>query len=619
MARVPQETIDQIRDRADILDIVSDYVELRRRGRNFFGLCPFHQEKTPSFSVAPDKQIFHCFGCGTGGNAITFLMEYEKISFFEALQKLAQRTGIELVTHQDDNRKEFFSYLYDVHAMANELYRKNLESDSGKPVRQYLEDRGLEPETLKQFAIGLSITSWKQLYTLVKSKNLPDDVIDKCGLFTKTEKGTFDRFRGRLMFPIANLAGRVVAFAGRDLEILSSPSPSPSGPRTTGGPQAKYINSPETPIYHKSELLYGLWVTKDAIRKQRSLIVVEGYMDFLQLYQNGVENVVATSGTALTETHVSQIRKFAHTAFLAYDGDDSGRKAAIAAGYNLLRGGITPEVVSLPDGSDPDSWVKSTGVKPLLEAIEASSDLLEFHLEHTTVDLSRPAHRSRLARDIVDELSGIRDDITRHHTVKQLAELLAVDEVVLMRMLAERSRRVWTVHKEKEGVREDSSPRDRMGMDLSSSTERAQMEIVSLLASGDTEIVGLLKKHVNLNHFSHPVMKSLAQYLLPTVEKEGAVDLSGALDRFQAKSDRDLASKVLFEASPHGDPQRVAVDCLITLEQSPLKRSISEQRIRLRELEKNGEDSSPALQNVVKLQEQLKALDLKKAELLNPS
>lgn len=619
MARISQDIIDTIRDTADILDIITDYVELKRRGRNFFGLCPFHTEKTPSFSVAPDKQIFHCFGCGIGGNVITFLMEYEKISFVEALQKLAQRYGIDLKFQQDETSREFFSNLYNIHNLAVEVYQKNLISPSGDRVRQYLERRGLFSETLERFSIGLSGKEWNHLYSLVKSKKFPDDVIDQCGLFIKSEKGTFDRFRDRLIFPITNLAGRVVAFAGRDLDSESDASqpallkreqagPLPTPTKSGESRRAKYLNSSETPIYHKSEILYGLSETKDAIRKERSVIIVEGYTDFLQLYQNNIRHAVATSGTALTERHVHQLRKFTDTTYLAYDGDAPGRKAAIAAGYNLLRGGLIPEIIDIPEDSDPDKWVKEKGPQPFQSAVAKAMGLIQFHLANTDFDLSKPNHRSRLAGEISDEIAGIRDEIIRQHTIKELAEKLAVDENTLVRLVASRTRKRTRRGKEKP-VEESSS--------LSSSLERAQMEIVKLLAGGEPATISLLKTHINLDRFSHPVMKSIAAYLLPKVEEEGLVDLSGAVDQFQKKSERDLASRILFEVSPHTDSFQVAVDCLITLEQSPIKQSITEKRIRLRELERNGKDSSTTLQEIIQLQKQLKELEHKRTEWLS--
>lgn len=592
MARVPQDTIDRIRDSAEILDVVSDYVELRRRGRNYFGLCPFHTEKTPSFSVAPDKQIYHCFGCGTGGNAISFLMEYEKISFVESLQKLAERYGIELNLQRDDGSSEFFSQLYDIHTAAVNFFKKNLASELGKKIRDYLKERGLSNETVAIFDLGYADNGWDHLLSVAKSKKVTQEVIKKCGLFTKTDKGIFDRFRNRLMFPITNRGDRVVAFGGRDM---------------LGESDAKYMNSPETPIYNKREILYGLSRTKDAARQDRTLVVVEGYMDLLQLYQNGITNIAATSGTALTSGQVSQIRKFADTVYLAYDGDTAGRKAAITAGYNLLKGGITPKIVEVPEEKDPDSWVKESGVDSFKEAQAQARDVIAFHFGHTPRDLSNASERSRLAEEMSTELAGIGDEIIQRDMVRQVAERMAVDEEAILRIVKKNMRRPRR-QQETPSVQSDTEP--------GSQTEKAECEIIKLLASGNSQVVELLRDNTNLETFTDPVMKTLAGYLLESENQNGNSNLSGALDLFQEKKERERASRLLLETTTEEDAHRVAVDCLITLEKNPLKQLIEQARIKLRGMERAGEDTSEAVASVMHLRQQINDLEAKRKTLL---
>ncbi|HIO55776.1 MAG TPA: DNA primase [Candidatus Marinimicrobia bacterium] len=592
MARVPQDTIDRIRDSAEILDVVSDYVELRRRGRNYFGLCPFHTEKTPSFSVAPDKQIYHCFGCGTGGNAISFLMEYEKISFVESLQKLAERYGIELNLQRDDGSSEFFSQLYDIHTAAVNFFKKNLASELGKKIRDYLKERGLSNETVAIFDLGYADNGWDHLLSVAKSKKVTQEVIKKCGLFTKTDKGIFDRFRNRLMFPITNRGDRVVAFGGRDM---------------LGESDAKYLNSPETPIYNKREILYGLSRTKDAARQDRTLVVVEGYMDLLQLYQNGITNIAATSGTALTSGQVSQIRKFADTVYLAYDGDTAGRKAAITAGYNLLKGGITPKIVEVPEEKDPDSWVKESGVDSFKEAQAQARDVIAFHFGHTPRDLSNASERSRLAEEMSTELAGIGDEIIQRDMVRQVAERMAVDEEAILRIVKKNMRRPRR-QQETPSVQSDTEP--------GSQTEKAECEIIKLLASGNSQVVELLRDNTNLETFTDPVMKTLAGYLLESENQNGNSNLSGALDLFQEKKERERASRLLLETTTEEDAHRVAVDCLITLEKNPLKQLIEQARIKLRGMERAGEDTSEAVASVMHLRQQINDLEAKRKTLL---
>ncbi len=594
MARISPDIIDRIRDSTDILDVVSEYVELRRRGKNYFGLCPFHTEKTPSFSVAPDKQIFHCFGCGRGGNVITFLMEYEKVEFVEAIQNLGKRIGIEVEFSKDDKKKEFFTQLYDLHTVAVKLYKENLQSKTGGKVRNYLKKRGLSEETIDRFNLGYATSSWDQLFSVIASKDIPDDVVQKSGLFSKSDKGVFDRFRDRIMFPIKNRGGRVVAFGGRDLG---------------GTSDAKYLNSPETPIYNKSEILYGLSVTKDAIRKEKSLVVVEGYMDLLQLYQHGILNVVATSGTALTEKQVNEIRKVTNVVDLAYDGDGPGRKDTIRAGNNLLKGGLTPEIIEIPEGLDPDSWIKNKGTKEFTKAKDRSIGLIDFHIKFTELDLSKPVDRSQLAREIIDEIVNVKDKIVQQFTLKQITELLSVDENTLVGMLSRKSRWINKRRGDQIQVVDDWA--------LNTSFEKAQRELICLLVSNDSDTISFIKKHVDFDHFTHPVMKTLAERLIQLDSDNFTSHLSGVLDQFEDKSERELAARLFFETTTQRNPKQVAIDCLITLEQTPIKQSISEHRIILREMEKKGEDTSNTLSEVVTLQKALKTLEQKRVQMLN--
>ena len=510
----------------------------------------------------------------------------------ESLQKLAERYGIELNLQRDDGSSEFFSQLYDIHTAAVNFFKKNLASELGKKIRYYLKERGLSNETVAIFDLGYADNGWDHLLSVAKSKKVTQEVIKKCGLFTKTDKGIFDRFRNRLMFPITNRGDRVVAFGGRDM---------------LGESDAKYLNSPETPIYNKREILYGLSRTKDAARQDRTLVVVEGYMDLLQLYQNGITNIAATSGTALTSGQVSQIRKFADTVYLAYDGDAAGRKAAITAGYNLLKGGITPKIVEVPEEKDPDSWVKESGVDSFKEAQAQARDVIAFHFGHTPRDLSNASERSRLAEEMSTELAGIGDEIIQRDMVRQVAERMAVDEEAILRIVKKNMRRPRR-QQETPSVQSDTEP--------GSQTEKAECEIIKLLASGNSQVVELLRDNTNLETFTDPVMKTLAGYLLESENQNGNSNLSGALDLFQEKKERERASRLLLETTTEEDAHRVAIDCLITLEKNPLKQLIEQARIKLRGMERAGEDTSEAVASVMHLRQQINDLEAKRKTLL---
>ena len=365
MPKIAQDTIDRIRDQADIVDIISQDVELKRRGINYFGACPFHDEKTPSFSVSPSKQIYHCFGCGNGGNVFTFLMEFQKLTFFEAVKTLADKYNIVIDATQNDYASTEYSFLYQLHEKAAILYQKNLFSSSGKNALQYLNNRNLNENTIKEFRIGFALGSWDNLYNRIKTDGSNDNLM-KSGLLIRSEKGVFDRFRSRIMFPIFHQSGKVIAFGGRDFEANDA---------------AKYLNSPETALYQKSNILYGLHITKDAIRRSGYIILVEGYMDLLQLYQAGIKPVVSVSGTSLTKNHAKILSKLVSKVILLYDGDTAGGNAAIRAGFIIYQAGLEAHVVRPPDKLDPDDWLLKHGSEAIPDAIDHPQRFLVFHID----------------------------------------------------------------------------------------------------------------------------------------------------------------------------------------------------------------------------------------------
>ena len=341
MARISEQIIEQIRSTTDIIEVVSGYVELKKKGRNFFGLCPFHGEKTASFSVNPQRQIYKCFGCGAGGGSINFIMAIENIGFVAAVQQLAEQYGIELQLEEATGKsQDIITRLFDIHEKAANYFLKNLGKGEGLEVLNHLEDRGLNRDTIKKFKLGYSPNQKDTLLKLFRTVDTNGDALKQSGLFIDTKYGYIDRFRSRIMFSIFNSTGKVTAFAGR---VYNSDDP------------AKYVNSPETAIYTKSKILYGLHASKQAIRDANTAIVVEGYLDFLQLYQAGVKNIVAVSGTAFTDDHALQLKRFCNEVYLAYDGDKAGITAAIRAGYVLLKNGIAPRIVLIPDGLDPEA------------------------------------------------------------------------------------------------------------------------------------------------------------------------------------------------------------------------------------------------------------------------
>ena len=418
MAQIPQNLIERVRETSDIVDIVSRYVDLKQRGSNFFGLCPFHSEKTPSFSVAPSKQIYHCFGCNNGGNVFSFVMEYQKVSFPEAVKSIADYYNIKIQLDKENIKTELFSSLYEIHDLAVKFYHDNLFSQNGTKALSYLHNRGLKDDIIKKFKIGYSNKSWDKLVLHCKGKGFTKSQILKSGLFTQSDKGIFDRFRHRIMFPIFHSSGKPIAFGGRTLD-QNEP--------------AKYLNSPETPLYKKRNVLYGTHIVRDAVLKSNYVILVEGYMDFLKLYQNGIKSVLALSGTSLTELQVTVISRMAQKVVLLYDGDNAGCNAAIRAGWIIIKGGLEPLVVQPPEGIDPDEWIDKVGKENIFQKINSPQSYLDFHLNFSNSSKLKGIDLKNYIVDMAKELKGVEDGIIRNEMVRIIAKKLKIDEEDLIR------------------------------------------------------------------------------------------------------------------------------------------------------------------------------------------
>ncbi|MFH1851050.1 MAG: DNA primase [Candidatus Neomarinimicrobiota bacterium] len=585
MARIAPDVIDRVRDTADIVEVVQQYVNLTKRGRNYFGLCPFHHEKTASFSVAPDKNIYHCFGCGAGGTAINFLMEYEKISFVEAVQKLGDRYGIKVEAEQGDGSRELFSQLYELHELATEVYHKLLLSTRGQAALKYLQERGLTSELLQEFRIGFAPDAWDTLITEAGKREFSTEVLAKSGLFTFSEKGRFDRFRSRIMFPIANAAGRVIAFGGR---IFGAEDP------------AKYLNSPETPLYHKSDVLYGLHKTREAIRAAGSLILVEGYMDFLTLYQAGITNLAAVSGTALTERHAVQIHKVASKVYLAYDGDQAGITATLRAGYALYRGNVEPLVIPVPADKDPDDWVREAGPAAFRQVQERASSLVDFQLDVKNADQLTGVELSQFVGELLGEVGAIEDGILRGEILRQISQRLRIEETDLLQVLQKRlRRRVPEIDPE--------PPPDQAPLEFTSRLQKAQVEIVKMLATGQADARQFAQEHLDLKIFTEPLLKKLATELLKT---DSASSLAAVVDQFEKKSEREAAARILFAefSLELTDPVPLVRECLITIRKHPIREKIKQLRLALREREASGQDTLSLEREINGLQQDLQAL-----------
>ncbi len=431
MKRIDRETVQRIIEAADIVDVVSDFVSLKRSGANYKGLCPFHNDRTPSFHVSKSKNICKCFSCGKGGSPVNFIMEHEQMSFNEALHYLAKKYGIEITEHEmtDKEREEESEResMMSINEFALTHFQKNLtDSADGRDIAlSYFRERGLSDAMIAKFRLGYSLEQRDALYKAATQQGYNEKFLLSTGLCGQSENGKFyDRYKGRVIFPIFGISGKPIAFGGRTLSHRKD--------------VAKYVNSPESPIYHKSNVLYGLYQAKQAITRQDKCILVEGYMDVISMFQSGIENVVASSGTALTKGQISLIHRFTENVTVIYDGDEAGIKASLRGIDMLLEDGLNIKVLLLPDGEDPDSFARSHSSQELADYIkENETDFIRFKTSILLTGVENdPIARSAAIKDIVKSISVIPDSITRSVYAKECSRMLEIDEKTLNQRIA---------------------------------------------------------------------------------------------------------------------------------------------------------------------------------------
>lgn len=416
--RIPEEKIDEIRQSVNIVDVINEYVQLTKQGRNFFGLCPFHGEKTPSFSVSEDKQIYHCFGCRAGGNVFSFLMEIDGLSFQEAVLKLADKANIPIdldIKHRNKKHASLSAdeiQMLEAHQLLGKFYHHILlNTKEGQDALEYLLKRGITKDIITKFQVGYATPSWDFAVKFLQKRGYPLPLLEKAGLIIKRENETeyFDRFRNRIMFPIHDQKGKIVAFSGRALD----------------GKNPKYLNSPETPIFHKSSVLYNYYQARTSIRKKQKIILFEGYMDVLTADKANIYHAVATMGTTLTDKQVHLIRRLSHSVLICFDGDRAGKEAAFKVGTFLQENGFYVQVANLPDHLDPDDYIKKYGPDQFCtEIIENPDTFMAFKMEYYKLDknMQNEGERLQYIEEILKEITTLRKAVERDYYLRQLAE-----------------------------------------------------------------------------------------------------------------------------------------------------------------------------------------------------
>ena len=526
--RYSEELIEEIRSRSDIVDVISGYVKLKRKGSSRFGLCPFHNEKSPSFSVSRDKQMYYCFGCGAGGNVFTFLMEYENFSFVEALQFLADRAGIQLPQQEysKEARQEadLKSQLLKIHKEAAQFYFYQLKSQNGKTAYQYLLDRGLSRETIVHFGLGSASRYSGALYRYLKEKGYSDELLIQTGLFLQDEKrGMYDKFWNRVMFPIMDVNNRVIGFGGRVM----------------GDGKPKYLNSPETKIFDKSRNLYGLNFARSS--RKKNLIACEGYMDVIAMHQAGFDNAVASLGTALTAAQASLMKRYTDEVLLLYDSDEAGRKAAVRAIPLLRRAGLGQKVVDLSPYKDPDEFIKAEGAQAFEERLQKGRNGFLFQVDAAgkEFDLGDPQGQSDFFHRIASMLLEFEDEIERTSYLKAAAREYHVKEEMLSRLVNRLAVNGETP------VRQVQKPQSVKEKEKEDGYEKAQKLMITWMVNVP-DLIKELDAYLKPEDFVTPLYREVVKMLRKQYQ-EGEVNPARILNEFpDGEEQKKIAS--LFHA-----------------------------------------------------------------------
>lgn len=561
---IQEDIIDRIRDSTDIVEVLSDYIPLKKTGQNYKGLCPFHSEKTPSFIVSPSKQLYHCFGCGAGGDVFNFIVRYENLPFPEAVRVLAKKAGIKIeVKTKDPRLRAERELLLRLNKEAEEYFHRILLGPSGKAAREYLLKRGIKEKTMKDFKLGFSLPTWEGLLTAITEKGYSHQTLERAGLVIPREsgKGFYDRFRGRIIFPIYSIEGDVIGFGGRTLDD-SLP---------------KYLNSPETPLYSKGENLYALDKAKDHIRKEGFLILVEGYMDAIALHQSNIPNTAATLGTALTNGHIKVIKRFTKKLVLVFDADPAGRKAASMGLDIFLEGGMEVKVVSLPQGDDPDSFVMREGKDKFLDLLHSSQSLIDFALRQIVPpDFRAQTPDFRLLGEALNIISRIPNSIERGYYIKRLAEETGIDETFLIEEL----RRLKGPKKKYQTPDSRLQTQDR---------PKAEEILIHLMLKDKGLAIDILN-NLSPEDFTYPKFKTIAKAIQNSLKRFDKVIPERFLSLEEDQEVFNILSELSIKEMEYEDVNKTIEDCLIHINLNEKKKRLSELQLRIKEAELRGEE-----------------------------
>ena len=570
---IPESTLSEIQLKIDIVELISQYVPLKNAGRNYRALCPFHSEKTPSFMVNPEKQIFHCFGCGAGGNIFGFVMRHENISFPEAVEWLAEKAGVQISTKDFDPQASHKKRLYEIMEKVADYFESELlKNPKAVEAKNYLKSRGFDGKTVKTFRVGYCSDDESAFLKEMNRLNIEEPLLEKAGILSKKDRSWHLRFRGRIMFPILDVQGRVVGFGGRAM----------------GDHQPKYLNSPETVLFNKSHILYGLNLAKKAILQKSQVILVEGYVDVISVFRAGVENVVASLGTAFNEGHVSLIRRYAQEVVVAYDGDEAGLEASLRALEIFLGQNIIVRVATMPPGHDPDSWVRKAGREAFEKIIQDAPSMIDFKLNILLKRFSGKTEKDKLqiTKLMLPTIGQLKNAVLQDHYLKSLSQKLEISEKALRQEL----------------------PGPKRGKEDQNKPERSETVAYSLeedvlkILMAEKTLVADIQKEVDPDDFEIPEYRLIFEKII-----------KGDQDLYFEKNEemQSLLSRLMMDGGTSKDSKSMLKKCVKALKERSYERRKKDLKQQIKDLERKDRKS----EKIIDLLNQIQNLEKKKREL----
>jgi DNA primase len=612
--RIPEETIHEVRRATDIIEYIGMFVKLKKRGKNYIGLCPFHSEKTPSFNISAEKGMYYCFGCHRGGDVIKFVMEWEKASYVEAIEILAERAGI-VIQRTDDGFQSASDTetLFSVCSLAARFFYRSLNTEEGKFALEYFRSRGFSEKTMTIFGLGYSPRGWEALLQYAGQEGVKPETLEKVGLIRRREDGTpYDTFRGRAMFPIFSSSGRVIAFGARKLY--------------EDDPLGKYINSPETAIYQKSKILYGLSQAKEAIRERDAVVLVEGYADLISVYQSGTRNIVASSGTALTAEQIQLIARYTKNIALVYDADAAGITAMLRGVDLILEGGLDVRIIQLPEGDDPDSFVRKNGGEAFEELLKKAVTFVDFKAATFQREgkFETPEGQAEAVRALVRTIAIIKDPLKRSFFIKDVAQKYRLYESALyaelekyLEKVPERFRASFVPSSTRQ-MKENENAKEKPTQEI----PLEEKELIAVALEEPGTMIPFIFTYVHPSELSHPETAEVARLLVEEFDTKGNVDHNTLLSKASSDAVRELIADVTFtryqlgsrwdDVGAKASDERIweqASGVIRRLKKKVLERERDENQRQLKDATLNGINTMPLLQRHEEIIQKLKELE----------